>query len=172
MGFRLHSLTGLARHISLRISHSVQSTNLRKDRCLFYWFLDGPENSKTTSNREPVIRRLGVPLQDQEHPRRFLHPRHFLQQADYTVCLFEALTRFGNHEEVVYEPNPPPLYGGRKMPRQYRLWKFVLPWSDREKVLGVLADFNLNAFSLFQSEEALMETMAMSELDFTASMRS
>jgi FRG domain len=130
-----------------------------------YCFLDAPENSKTTSNREPVIRRLGVPLQDQEHPGHFLHPRHFLQQADYTVCLSDALTRFGNHEEVVYEPDPAPLYRGRKMPRQYRLWKFILPWTERAKVLRGLADFNLNAFSLFQSEEALMETMAVSELE-------
>jgi hypothetical protein len=51
------------------------------------------------------------------------------------------------------------------MPRQYRLWKFILPWTERAKVLHLLNDFNLNAFSLFQSEEALMETMATSELD-------
>lgn len=122
-----------------------------------YCFLDAPENVKTSSNLEPIIRRLGVYLP--------CHPRHFLQQADYTLCLCDALTHFGNHEEVVYEADPAPLYGGRKMPRQYRLWKFLLPWSERTKVLRVLADFNLNAFSLFQSEEALMETMALSELD-------
>jgi len=122
-----------------------------------YCFLDAAENSKVTSSREPVIRRLGVSLR--------CHPRHFLQQADYTVCLCDALNRFGNHEDVVYERPNPPLYGGRKMPRQYRLWKFILPWTEREKVLRALNDFNLNAFSLFQSEEALMETMAVSELD-------
>ena len=121
-----------------------------------YCFLDAPENSKVTSSREPVIRRLGVSLQ--------CHPRHFLQQADYTVCLTHALTCFGNHEEVVHERPNPPLYGGRKMPRQYRLWKFILPWTERAKVLSVLTDFNLNAFSLFQSEETLMDTMAISEL--------
>jgi hypothetical protein len=121
-----------------------------------YCFLDAPENSKTTSSREPVIRRLGGYLR--------CHPRHFLQQADYTVCLTDDLTRFGNHEEVVYEHPNPPLYGGRKMARQYRLWKFILPWMERAKVLGVLTDFNLNAFSLFQSEEALMDTMAIAEL--------
>jgi hypothetical protein len=122
-----------------------------------YCFLDAPENSKVTSRRDPVIRRLGVHLS--------CHPRHFLQQADYTVCLTDALNRFGNHEEVACEGPNPPLYAGRKMPRQYRLWKFILPWAERTKVLRVLTDFNLNAFSLFQSEEALMETMAISELD-------
>ena len=122
-----------------------------------YCFLDAPENSKRTSRREPVIRRLGVSLQ--------CHPRHFLQQADYTVCLCDALNRFGNHEEVVSEPPNPPLYAGRKLPREYRLWKFILPRTEGAKVLRALADFNLNAFSLFQSEETLMETMAISELD-------
>jgi FRG domain len=122
-----------------------------------YCFLDAPENMKVTSNREAVIRRLGVYLR--------CHPRHFLQQADYTVCLCDALNRFGNHEEVVCERPNPPLYGGRKMPRQYRLWKFMLPWAERSRVLRALTDFNLNAFSLFQSEEALMEAMAISELD-------
>jgi hypothetical protein len=126
-----------------------------------YCFLDAPENSKTTSSRDPVIRRLGI--------SKNCHPRHYLQQADYTVCLYDALTRFGNHEEVVYERPDPPLYGGRKMPRQYRLWKFILPWTERVTALRVLNDFNLNGFSLFQSEEALMETVAISELDAASS---
>lgn len=136
--------------------------NPKKGQVSIYCFLDAPENMKTTSNREPVIRRLGVPLQGEQ--RHFLHPRHFLQQADYTVCLFDALTRFGDHEEVVYKSDPN-LYGGRKMLRQYRLWKFLLPWAERARALKTCADFNLNAFSLFQSEEALMESMAVAELD-------
>jgi hypothetical protein len=77
----------------------------------------------------------------------------------------DALNRFGNHEELVYERPDPPLYGGRKMPKQYRLWKFILSSTEKPKVLRALADYNLSAFSLFQSEETLMETMAMSELD-------
>jgi hypothetical protein len=133
-----------------------------KGQVSIYCFLDAPENTKTTSNREPVIRRLGMPLQGEQ--RRFLHPRHFLQQADYTVCLFDALTRFGNHEEVVYKIDQS-LYGGRTMPRQYRLWRFLLPWTERARILKTCADFNLTAFSLFQSEEALMESMAVAELD-------
>ena len=112
-----------------------------------YCFLDAPENQKVTSRREPVVRRLGDPRQ--------LHRRHFLQQADYTVCLCDALTRFGNHEEVV----------SRDTNQRYRLWKFILPWTEKGNVLSLLNDFNLNAFSLFQSEEALMETMAILELD-------
>jgi hypothetical protein len=43
------------------------------------------------------------------------------------------------------------------------LWKFDLPSSEREKILGVLNDYNLNAFSLFGSEESLLETMWLRE---------
>lgn len=46
------------------------------------------------------------------------------------------------------------------------LWKFNIPATERVKVLKHLDTYNLNAFSLFESEEALMETMALRHLDF------
>jgi hypothetical protein len=46
------------------------------------------------------------------------------------------------------------------------LWKFNIPSTERLKVLRLLNDdYNINAFSLFGSEESLMETMALRELD-------
>jgi len=39
------------------------------------------------------------------------------------------------------------------------MYKFDLPSSERKKVLGALNDYNLNAFSLFGSDESLLETM-------------
>ena len=41
------------------------------------------------------------------------------------------------------------------------LWKFTLPASECVRVLKSLDKFNLNAYSLFGSEESLMQTMAM-----------
>jgi len=49
---------------------------------------------------------------------------------------------------------------------QDRLWKFNLPSTERLRVLKVLDEYNLNAISLFGSEESLMETMALRELDY------
>jgi hypothetical protein len=49
---------------------------------------------------------------------------------------------------------------------QDRLWKFNIPWTERLKVLRILDTYNLNAFSLFDSEESLMETMALRTLEF------
>lgn len=48
--------------------------------------------------------------------------------------------------------------------RQDELWKFNVPWTERLKVLGLLDGYNLNAFSLSESEESLMETLALRKL--------
>jgi hypothetical protein len=45
------------------------------------------------------------------------------------------------------------------------VWKIVIPNSERAKVLRNLDKYNLNAFSLFDSEEGLMETLAIREID-------
>ena len=45
------------------------------------------------------------------------------------------------------------------------LWKFTLPGSIRTEVLRRLDAFNLNAYSLFQTEEKMLETLALREID-------
>jgi len=46
------------------------------------------------------------------------------------------------------------------------LWKFSIPWTERLHVLRLLDEYNLNAFSLFESQESLMETLAVRALEF------
>ena len=46
------------------------------------------------------------------------------------------------------------------------LWKFVIPSAERIKVLRQLEEYNLNALSLFGTEESLMETLAIRVMDF------
>lgn len=98
---------------------------------------------------EPTIRPIGPYVQT--------HERHFRQRCDYTICgRFESSWgqwRFDSHQEVV----------DNRRPHQDYLWKFDLFSSEREKVLRVLNDYNLNAFSLFGSEESLLETMWLRE---------
>lgn len=62
--------------------------------------------------------------------------------------------RFVPHETVF----------GRNNPEQDVLWKFSIPWTARVKVLKSLDDHNVNAFSLFESDEALLETIALRRL--------
>jgi hypothetical protein len=93
---------------------------------------------------KPMIRQIGPYVQT--------HERHFRQRCDYTVCgNFDKDYgwRFDSHQ-AVFDAKPR---------RQDFLWKFDLPSTERKKVLGILNDYNLNAYSLFGSEESLLETM-------------
>lgn len=84
------------------------------------------------------------------------HSRHFLQQCEYTICIKHKKEEyfFLSHDIFFNQPS---------IPGQDLLWKFDIPYSERKKVLQFLDKVNLNGFSLFQSGEGLMETMANRE---------
>jgi hypothetical protein len=89
--------------------------------------------------------------------------RHFLQQSKYTICFSiertNQLTDFSDPEtKVIISPHESVFDRGES--GQDLLYKFILPLSERSKVLRHLNKYNLNAFSLFGNEDALMETLA------------
>jgi len=103
-----------------------------------------------------TIRRMGSYIRS--------HRRHFLQQSDYTICASldaQVGWRFDSHQ-LVFD---------RVRPGQDFLWRFDLPSEERIKVLRLLDEYNLNAFSLFDSEEALLETMWLREQAFRETSR-
>jgi hypothetical protein len=112
-----------------------------------YVYCEAPQGTKGGVVGEPTIRPIGPYVRS--------HARHFRQQADYTIC-----GRFDNDLGWVFSPHEP-VFGGRG--RQDFLWKFNLPSTERLNVLRSLDDHNLNAFSLFDSEETLLETMWVRE---------
>jgi hypothetical protein len=84
------------------------------------------------------------------------HERHFRQRCDYTICgTFDA--NYGWH----FDPHQAVF--DQERPQQDFLWRFDLSSGERTKVLEILDDHNLNAFSLFGSEESLLETMWVRE---------
>jgi hypothetical protein len=106
-----------------------------------YVYSERPENIKGWSSDEKQIHTLGPYVQT--------HRRHYLQQSTYTICLAYGggEWHFAPHERVFARDNS----------HQDVLWKFNIPATERVKVLKLLDGYNLNAFSLFESEEALME---------------
>jgi hypothetical protein len=85
------------------------------------------------------------------------HRRHLLQQGDYTSWLgFKKPVRFARHDEVFTQTKR-----SQDLP-----WKINFPSSERLKALKSLGAHNWNAFSLFGSEESLMDTMALREPEF------
>lgn len=124
-----------------------------------YAFSEMPNGRKLTSSGRPEIRRVGAYVRT--------HRRHFLQQSDYTMCAdfikvgdWPSEWHFAKHESVFQRGDP----------HQDSLWKFNIPWTEQERreVLKAFEKYNLNAFSLFESEESLMETLAVREMEFAA----
>lgn len=85
------------------------------------------------------------------------HSRHFLQQSEYTIgARFRSDEWwYAPHEDVFATPSN----------KQDRLWKITMPAIERLKVLKLLDAHNLNAFSLFQTEESLLDTIAVRQLE-------
>lgn len=105
-------------------------------------------STKISQSGVPEIRELGPYVQ--------AHPRHFLQQSHYTVCWRRVGTSatYCRHEYVFQSTRR----------RQDLLRKYVLPASEASSVIAELDRFNLNAYSLFGTEEALLKTLAFREL--------
>ena len=84
------------------------------------------------------------------------HRRHFVQQSEYTACVAKVGDDwcFQSHE----------LAMGSAGEHQDRLEKVLIPARLRREILRKLDSMNVNAFSLFGTEEALMQTVAFREL--------
>jgi FRG domain len=113
-----------------------------------YVYIEVASDAKKRRASEPAIHSLG--------PYAKVHRRHFLQQSQYTICTVNRgeTSYYARHEEVV-EMNKS---------AQGLLWKFNIPASERPKVLHKLNKMNINAFSLFGTEDSLMDTIATAEI--------
>jgi hypothetical protein len=120
-----------------------------KNNVSIYVFLESssPIGLRSGSSSEPYIYKFGPYVRTDR--------RHFLQQSQYTICIV-------HNGEWEYAPHEKAF--ARCDTNQDTLWKFNIPYSERLKVLSLLDGYNINALSLFGSEESLMETMALREI--------
>lgn len=116
-----------------------------------YCYVESPQGVKGGWSGQPIISVQG--------PYVSTDKRHFSQRAWYTVAtLWDYGIKqhhFAPHEDVF--ANSPK--------DQDVLIKIVLPGSLRTTILRELADYNINHFSLFHSEDALVRTIAMRAFD-------
>lgn len=77
--------------------------------------------------------------------------RHELQQGLYTICLKEENDRIyvSDHE----------ISGIDDEDREPRVTKLILPASERLNALSALNTYNINSYSLFGTEESLLESL-------------
>lgn len=114
-------------------------------------YIDSEEGVKSGFVGEPQITTRG--------PYIRAHKRHFLQQSCYTIAT-KVLSERMDHEFVCHED----VFKQNRQDQDI-LIKYVIPSSERITALKYLERVNINHFSLMQSEEALMKTLAFKEIE-------
>lgn len=106
-------------------------------------FIENLGYGKSGVGDGPFITSLGPTIRS--------HKRHYLQQSEYTICtkVDDDDFLYAKYEEAIVQD----------IPEQDLFVKYILPSSERAKVLAKLDLMNINAYSLFGSEEALMDTL-------------
>ncbi|MDR3496777.1 MAG: FRG domain-containing protein [Ancalomicrobiaceae bacterium] len=119
-------------------------------------FVERPTGMKTSSSREPHIFSLNSAVRT--------HQRHFLQQAEYTICTqFHSPTGDLSAGAWTFPKYTSAI--NRFGPSQNIVLKFVLDRTMRDAALKRLHSYNINSYSLFGNEESLIETMAYEEFE-------
>jgi hypothetical protein len=123
----------------------------KSDFVSIYCFQEWCGNGKSWADSDPRISNLG--------PNIKTHKRHYIQQSEYTVCRkFNRTSKdydYYPHEEAFKENKQ--IFDGHI---QDSIFRFILPVSERSKVLNKLDLMNINSYTLFDNEEALMNVLA------------
>ena len=122
----------------------------QKTDAAIYVYLESSNGLTSRGSDRPAIRTLG--------PYVATHRRHFRQQSRYTIC-----AKYDAHDGWGFAPHEAVF--NQRSKRQDLLWKIVIPSTERIKIISWLEEVNVNAYSLFGSDESLMETLAYREID-------
>lgn len=112
-------------------------------RIAIFSFQEYTGMAKLIGSNGPFIQSIG--------PYMNSHKRHILQQARYTI----ALERTGSDYRIY------PMSQISNGVDQDVIIKYTIPCTEKYKVIRKLEDFNLSLFSLYGSEDALMQTLAI-----------
>lgn len=122
-----------------------------EDRVAIYALTSAARTMQTHGAPSAFVKSLGFRVRT--------HKRHFLQQCEYTICMqIGAHDRwvYGDHEQVLNSTSQPGLH----------LQKYILPAAERSTALRYLDMFNLNAYTLFGSEDSLVESVSRRVLGY------
>jgi len=139
----------------------------------YFAMCDSQKNDSNNDHRAAIfayIDRLGHgksfdggPIIQVRGPFVSTHKRHFIQQAWYTTSTrwlsdYEPCV-FCSHHDVFEKPN--------QNDEQDLLIKITIPITERKTVLKELLDYNINHFTLFQTEDALAKALSIKEFDIS-----
>ena len=123
------------------------------ERVAIYAYLEFDKEAKSRSVDAAGIVSVGPTIK--------AHVRHFSQQSHYTICR-KKRQREGLDWDWVYASHEE-AFGPQGEHSSDTLWKITLPASERKTVLKYVDQHNVTGFSLFHSDESLMETLALRE---------
>jgi hypothetical protein len=128
---------------------AFQEANPPKGYVSIFCFLETMGHGKGGGSNQSFIQTIG--------PYVMTHKRHHLQQSNYTRCIdFNGGNpQYVNHYSVI----------NKSVENQDYLWEFKIPSTEKTKTLIHLDMVNINAFSLYGSEESLMSTVAFREFE-------
>jgi FRG domain len=115
-----------------------------QDEVAIFAFLEFAGKGKHWSPSEPHIKSVGQYVRTSE--------RHHIQQAEYTVCLAkqDAIEVFSKYDHALSQSSED----------QDILIKFIIPATERSSVIRQLNLMNINAYTLFRSEDGLAAFLA------------
>lgn len=126
------------------------------DRCVVYAFIETPDGIKEGCSGASRIQSYG--------PYVTTDARHFAQKSHYTVATSwdedENNRAFCPHEQVTAGSNL-----DSQVITQDVLIRITIPRSDRIIALKQLEEYNINHYTLFQTEDALIRTMGLRVFD-------
>jgi hypothetical protein len=103
------------------------------------------DSISSSSGWTPKITELG--------PNVRAHRRHMIQQSSYTICMnWDDSHKFCSHDDALATDGSLGLEG--------KSVRIRIPASERFTALGSLDLMNINAYSLFSTEDTLMQTLA------------
>lgn len=121
--------------------------------CSVYVFIESPDGIKCYTGGNTLIKTHGHYITT--------HVRHFTQKAWYTTATrWDSLQK--KHTFCPHDMMPE----DDSIVMQDILYKIMIPRQERLAVLKQLEDYNINRYSLFQSEDALVDTLKRRIFEF------
>ena len=117
-----------------------------------YCYIETPNLFKSWDGSKPIISLQG--------PFVTAHKRHFTQRAWYTIA-----THWDNKSKDHYFCHHEKVFDAQEDPYQDLLIRIELPVRDRKVALQKLFEYNINHFTLFQSEDSLIKALETRRFD-------
>lgn len=142
----------IAAYFSMCDSQNEESDN--DNRAAIFVYIDSLGEFKSVDSG-PIIQVHG--------PFVSTHKRHFIQQAWYTTA-----TRWvPDYEKCVFCSHHDIFEKSNKSNEQDLLIKITIPIAERRATLKELLDYNINHFTLFQTEDSLAKALSIKEFDIS-----